>query len=109
MSYDTDKSVAIELDSFTETTGQLHAMRERIIKNLLRKLKHKQYSHTLAAKAWGHWYEAGAKRYVKEVALDEGRKAWSEMFPKCVRDIAAKSREQQEYSMMKAGEYSHLG
>ena len=95
-----DQHAATELDLYAETTRELYGQFQTIITNLKRKIKSGKYSAAMAPKLWGCWYEAAAKRYVKEFGGDVRT-----MFPKALRDKLSAERAADEYKKIKSGEY----
>jgi hypothetical protein len=61
-----DEHAANELDMYLENTSELYNQKKSILTNLQKKAKKGIYDKTKAAKLWGYWVEAGARRYVKE-------------------------------------------
>lgn len=98
-----DKVAARELDLYIENTGELYNQFKSIIKNIKTKIRRGTYDPAKAPALWAYWYEAGAKRYVKEFGGDVRM-----MFPKALRDYLARERAVDEYKRILAGEYDWL-
>src|SRR3990167_9478996 len=94
-----DKEAARELDLYAENTAELYVQYKSILGNLLRKMVHGKYDPAKAPKLWAYWYEAAAKRYVREY----GGGVWNVIFTKATRDLAAKERAEEEERHMRSG------
>jgi hypothetical protein len=99
MSFD-DESAARELDLYAENESALYGQFKSIIANVKRKIESGKYDAAKAPKLWGYWYEAAARRYVKEFG-GEVRTA----FPASLRGQLAKERAKDEYQKIMGGEY----
>jgi len=99
MSFD-DESAARELDLYAENESALYGQFKSIIANLKKKIESGKYDASKAPKLWGYWYDAAAKRYVKEFG-GEVRTA----FPASLRGQLAKERAKDEYQKIMGGEY----
>lgn len=89
-----------ELDLYAENTSELYGQFKSIIANVKRRIAAGTYDPNKAWKLWLYWYDAAAKRYVKEFD-GEART----MFPKVSRVKLAKERAKDEYAKIKRGEY----
>jgi hypothetical protein len=103
MSYDSDESVATELDLYAENTSELYGQFKSIIANLAKKIKSGKYDASKAPKLWMYWYNAAAQRYCKENQCEV-----KHTFPKKVREIAAKARAHEEHTKLLNGEYGSI-
>ena len=72
-----------------------------IIMNLSRKLKRGVYDHKLAPRIWQHLVDQGAKKYVTEFGGTVRH-----TFPKPARVELAQEMADEQYEMLRAGEYS---
>ncbi len=61
-----DQQSLDELDLFAENTSELYPQKQAIIANLMKKKAKGVWDPEKAAKLWGYWVDAGAKRYAKE-------------------------------------------
>jgi hypothetical protein len=95
-----DETAARELDLYAENTSELYGQFQSIIANLKRKIKAGKYSPAAAPKLWMYWYDAAAKRYVKEFGGNV-----QTMFPKPLREHLAAERSREEYAKITSGEY----
>jgi hypothetical protein len=101
-SVEVDSIAATELDLYAENTSELYGQFKSIIENVKRRIKNGTYNPALAPTLWGYWYEAAAKRYVKEFGNEGDMRT---MFPKSLRDALAKDRAKNEYRKILAGEH----
>ena len=99
MSYN-DDSAARELDLYAENTSELYGQFKSIIANVKRRIKAGTYDAARAPQIWLYWYDAAAKRYVKEFGGDVRT-----MFPRTMRVKLAKERAKEEHDKIKRGEY----
>lgn len=76
-----DAELAEELQLYAANTGELYAQRQSIEALLVRKMRAGKYDPKLAPAAWLYWFDAAAKRYVKEIK--------PETFTKATRELAA--------------------
>ena len=72
-----------------------------IIMNIVRKMKRGVYDHKLAPRLWQYLVDQGAKKYVQE----HGGTV-SNVFPKRAREELASDLADEQYEMIKSGEYS---
>jgi hypothetical protein len=101
MSFENDNAVEHELDLYAENTSELYGQFKSMIANVKRKIASGTYDSSKAWKLWLYWYDAAAKRYVKEFGGDVRT-----MFPKSLRVKLAKERAKDEYAKIKRGEYN---
>lgn len=99
---DVDTIAARELDLYAENTAELYPQFMLIIRNMQRKLQRGVYDVTLAPKAWRYWYDAAAKRYIREFGNENDL---SVTFPPAVRQYCADLRAADEYQKICDGEY----
>lgn len=95
-----DETAARELDLYAENTAELYGQFKSIIANLKHKIVTGKYNARLAPRLWLYWYDAAARRYVKEFGGDV-----KTMFPKALRVHLATARARDEYARIKRGEY----
>ena len=72
-----------------------------IIMNIVRKIKRGVYDHKLAPRLWQYLVDQGAKNYVKEFGGTV-----RDTFPKRAREELASDLADEQYEMVKSGEYS---
>jgi hypothetical protein len=103
--YEDDESAAEDLKMTTESDGDLyHQMTQPILKNLVTKMAQGKYDHDLAAVAFEHLAEAGAKKYAQQSI----GKPWHLVFPPSVRrKVAAEWRDEFE-GEAKLGNYDNF-
>jgi hypothetical protein len=61
-----DEHAADELDLYIENESDMYRQKQAILKNLALKAKKGIYDKKKAAKLWGYWVQAGARKYLKE-------------------------------------------
>lgn len=96
-----DKAAAHELDLYAENTSELYNQFKSIVANVKKKIKSGRYDPVKAPKLWLYWYDAAAKRYVKEFGGDVRRD-----FPLALRKQLAAERAVEEYKKIVGGEYN---
>lgn len=89
-----------DLGLYIENTAELYPQKQAIIENLKKKIASGEYSPDLAAKAWLHWVDAGAKQYAKELGSEESKS----FTPKIKQEIAKELADYYEQAI-KNGEY----
>ena len=72
-----------------------------IIMNIIRKIKRGVYDHARAPRLWQYLVDQGARKYVKEFGGTV-----RDTFPKQARIELAQDMADEQYDMIKAGEYS---
>ena len=89
-------------------TGQDYSSEKRalemfmpIIMNIVRKIKRGVYDHKLAPRLWQYLVDQGAKKYVQEFGGTVRN-----TFPKRAREELASDLADEQYEMIKSGEYS---
>lgn len=97
---------ATELKLYVDNEAALYPQRVSIMKSLAAKKARGQYRHDLAAKAFGHVVEAGAKRYAKEHGSPG--QPWHQLFPMTARKTAAKEMAADFEAEFALGNYDHL-
>ena len=91
-----------ELDLYIMNDSDLYRQRFMpILLNLARKLKRGVYDHELAPKLWQYLVDQGAKKYIQEFGGTVRR-----TFPKEARMELAQEIADEQYEMLKSGEYS---
>ena len=95
-----DEHAARELDLYAENESALYGQHQSIIANIKRRIASGTYDAAKAPKLWGYWYEAAARRYVKEFGGDVRT-----MFPKALRDHLSRERARDEYQRIINEEY----
>ena len=102
--YETEAHAAEDLKLTTESDGDLYSqMTQPILKNLVTKIAQGKYNHDLAAVAFEHLAEEGAKKYAKSIG-----KPWHLVFPPSVRrKVAAEWRDEFE-DEAKLGNYDNF-
>lgn len=84
-----DHTSVRELRVFADNDSHLyHSSKVPIEKNLLKKHAKGVYNHEKAIKLWGYHADRAAQAYHKEFGTKDQH--WSKMFPKAVRNAAAK-------------------
>jgi hypothetical protein len=73
-----------ELDLYAENESALYNQKKAILANLSKKVAKGVYDPAKAAKLWGYWVTAAAKRYQQEFGSD------APIFNKATRDALAK-------------------
>lgn len=101
--YETDEHAAEDLKLTTESDRVLHRQAESIFKNLVTKMAQGKYDHDLAAVAFEHLAEAGAKKYAQESI---GR-PWHVVFPPNVRRAVAAAWRDEFEEEAKMGNYDN--
>jgi hypothetical protein len=72
-----------------------------IIMNIVRKMKRGVYDHKLAPRLWQYLVDQGAKKYVQEHGGTVGN-----VFPKRAREELASDLADEQYELIRSGEYS---
>jgi hypothetical protein len=107
MSFESDESLATELELFTENDGDVYRRTtEPILKNLATKEAQGKYDHDRAVQAFMHMAEAGAKEYIRQHGSPGD--IWHEMFPINVRRAAATKWRDEFEEEYRLGNYDHL-
>jgi len=107
MSFESDESVATELEIFTENDRDVyHRTTEPLIKNLATKKAQGKYDHEKAVQAFMYMAEAGAREYVRQHGSPGDD--WHEMFPIGVRRMAATKWRDEFEEEFRLGNYDHL-
>lgn len=83
-----DPTAAHELELYADNESSLYPMKQAIAQNLAKKAAKGTYDASKGAVAWGHWYEAAAKKYCREFGG-----TWSHVFSAATRRLAAKTQE----------------
>jgi hypothetical protein len=94
---------AQELVLYADNDHALYQQKDAFLQNAYRKMKKGTYSPTLAVKLWMYYVDRCAQKYAKEMG---GGSAWHKMFPKPVREEAARYYAQSEAAKLHKGEYS---
>ena len=91
-----------ELDLYIMNDQDLYRQRFMpIIMNLARKMKRGVYDHKMAPKLWQYLVDAGAKQYILEFGGTV-----RQQFPVEARRELAQDIADEQYEMLKSGEYS---
>jgi hypothetical protein len=90
-----------ELELYAENTSEIYEQKKSIIKNLARKIERKVYNPTLAPKLWRYWVDEAAKRYTREFGTQGDF-----IFSVADRNEVSRLIAEQEYDLIKNGEYS---
>lgn len=93
-----DQDAVQELLLYAVNTGELYNQRASIRKMLAKRIEKGTYDPKLAPKAWRHWFDAAAKRYVREIGGSLAQ------FPGPVRDAAAREMAEEEEKRIRRGE-----
>lgn len=111
MGFETDESVAAELLLFVENDRDLYErMFKPIVKNMMRKVKRGVYDPAKAVQGFLYLMDEGAKRYAAEFGGTEAAPGatWHDMFPRSIRQMAAKEMSERIFEEIQSGEYDHL-
>jgi hypothetical protein len=95
-----DRTAVHELELYAENEAALYNQKKSIIENVKRRMRSGKYDPSLAPKLWLYWFDAAARRYVKEFGGDVAT-----MFPKAVRMAAAESAARDYAERIQSGEY----
>jgi hypothetical protein len=95
-----DSSAVRELELYAENESALYNQKKSIIENIKRKMRSGKYDARLAPKLWLYWFDAAARRYVKEFGGDVAF-----TFPKSVRMAAAEDAAKDYAERIRSGEY----
>jgi len=105
MPSEADADAAQELTLFVDNDADLYRQQTQpIFKNLRTKMAQGKYDHDLAAVAFEHLAEAGAKKYAKESL----GKPWHLVFPPSVRRKVAASWRDEFEEEAKLGNYDNF-
>lgn len=94
-----------ELILYADNTAELYPMKKAIQLNLAKKKRRSNYERESGVRAWKHFANASAKRYVKELKLDE---SWNRAFTATDRADAAKEWEARFREQYQYGELEYL-
>ena len=89
-----------ELELYADNTSELHNQYKSIIANIKRRIENGTYDPARAPALWAYWFEAAAKRYVKEFGGDVRT-----MVPKSLRDQLSRERAKDVHAQILRGEY----
>jgi hypothetical protein len=107
MGFESDESLATELELFAENDGDLYrSMTEGILKNLATKKAQGKYDSEKAVQAFMYLAEAGAKEYIRQHGSPGD--IWHAMFPIGVRRMAATKWRDEFEEEFRLGNYDHL-
>ena len=103
--YSNEDQAAEDLKTTTENDGNLYRqMTQPILKNLITKMAQGKYDHDLAAVAFEHLAEEGAKKYTKTGMLGS---PWHLVFPPNIRRAVAAAWRDEFEEEAKMGNYDN--
>ena len=95
-----DQNAVATLDLYTENVGDLYPQFKSILAAMKKKMREGKLKVSTAWRMWMPWYDAGARRYAREVSAMEAR-----TFTLAVRRKAAGERAAHEYGRIVRGEW----